>query len=89
MSQNCWWLYSNIKICSWLACYKESDYLFTDLYADENMLYFIEDSGNVVFSCNEIGILHIDLYNNNLDDTNYMKDDADTIILIRLIALHS
>ena len=53
------------------------------------MLYFIEDSGNVVFSCNEIAILHIDLYNNNLDDTNYMKDDPDTIILIRLIALHS
>ena len=72
-----------------MACYKESDYLFTDLYVDENMLYFIEDSGNVVFSYNEIGILHIDLYNNNLDDTNYMKDDPDKIILIRLIALHS
>ena len=31
--------------------------LFTTLYADENIFYFNEDSGNVVFSCNEMGIL--------------------------------
>ena len=30
--------------------------LCTALYADENLLYFDEDSGNVVFSCNEMGI---------------------------------
>ena len=27
--------------------------LYTALYADENILYFNENSGNVVFSCNE------------------------------------
>ena len=26
--------------------------LYTALYADENILYFNEDSSNVVFSCN-------------------------------------
>ena len=36
---------------------------FTDLYADEDMLYFNEDSGKVVFSCNEMGIVNIDINN--------------------------
>ena len=61
--------------------------LFTALYADENILYFNEYSGNVVFSCNEIGILNIDLNNNNLDN-NFDEDDPDIIILIRLLAWH-
>ena len=36
--------------------------LYTALYRDENISYFDKDSGNVVFSCNEMGILNIDLY---------------------------
>ena len=28
---------------------------FTFLYGDENILYFDEDFGNVVFTCNEMG----------------------------------
>ena len=62
--------------------------LFTAFYADENILYFNEDSGNVVFTCNGTGILNIDLNNINLDDTNYDEDDPDTIILVRLLASH-
>ena len=31
------------------------------MYADENIFYFNEDSGNIVFSCNEMGIFNIDL----------------------------
>ena len=58
---------------------------FTDLYADDNILYFNEDSGNVVFSGNEMSILNIDLNNINLDN-NFDEDDPDTIILIRLFA---
>ena len=30
-----------------------------------------------------MGILNIDLNDNNLDDTNYEENDRDTIILIR------
>ena len=45
-------------------------------------LYFHEDSGNVAFSCNEMGILNIDLNNIKLDDSNYEQDDPATIILI-------
>ena len=63
--------------------------LLTAVYAAENILYFNKDSSNVVFNCNGMGILNIDLNNINLDDTNYDEDDPDTIILIRLLASHT
>ena len=40
-----------------------------------------------LFSCNEMGILNIDLNNINLDN-NFDEDDYDNIILIRLLAWH-
>ena len=46
----------------------------------ENMLYFNEDSDKVVFDCNEMGILNIDVNNINLDN-NFDEDDPDTFIL--------
>ena len=61
--------------------------LFTSLYADENILYFHEGSGDVIFNCNGMGILNIDLNNINLGN-NFDAVDADTIILIRLLAWH-
>ena len=69
----------------WFATSKMIKELFTTLYADENILYFNEDSGNVVFSCNDMGILNIDLNTINLDN-NFDEDDPDTIIQIRLLA---
>ena len=39
---------------------------FTSLYAEDNKLYFNEDSGDAILSCNEMGILSIDLDNTNL-----------------------
>ena len=62
--------------------------LLTALYTDDNILYFNEDSVNVVFSCNDMGVLNIDLNNINLDDSNYDEDDPETIIYIRLLAWH-
>ena len=47
--------------------------------------YFNEDYGNVVFSCNKMGILNIGLNNINLDN-NFDEDNLYTIILIRLLA---
>ena len=61
--------------------------LFTALYADENILYFDEGSGDVVFKCNEMGILNIDLNNVSLDNS-FDEDDPDTIIPIRLLGCH-
>ena len=48
---------------------------------------FKEDSVNVVFDCNGMDILNIDLNNINLDN-NFDEDDPDTIILIRLLTWH-
>ena len=61
----------------------------TALYTDDNILNYCGDSGDTLFSCNEMNILSIDLNNINLDDTNYDEDDSETIIHIRLLAWHS
>ena len=70
-------------IPDWFVASKMIKKLYTTLYADENVFYFNEDSDNIVFSCNEIGILNIDLNNINLDN-NFDEDYPGTIILIRL-----
>ena len=49
------------------------------------MLYFNEDSGNAVFSSNEMGILNIDLNNINFDYTNCNEDGRENIIHTRLL----
>ena len=60
---------------------------FAALYIDENILYFNEGSCDAVFIYNGIGIFNVDLNNINLEN-NFVKNDPDTIILIRLLALH-
>ena len=46
-----------------------------------------EDSGDVVFNYNEIGVVNIDLNHISLDD-NFDKYDPDTIVLVRHLAWH-
>ena len=75
-------------IPNWFVTSRMIKNLSTALYADENTLYFNEDSGNVVFNCNEMGILNVDLNNINLDN-NFDEDDPDTIILIRFLVWHT
>ena len=45
---------------------------FMALYPDNNILYFHEGSGNVVYNCKKMGVLNIDLHNviydNNFDE---------------------
>ena len=66
---------------------KQFKKIYTALYRDENILYFNKDSGYVVFSCNEMFILNIDLNNINLDN-NFDEDDPDTIIFGKLLPRH-
>ena len=80
------WQHLNLSLISLLQVMTKT--LYTALYADENILYFNEDSGDVVFSGNEIGVLSIDHNNINLDDTDYDEDQPETIICIRLLAWH-
>ena len=62
-------MYSCIKIVpDWFVTSKMIEIPFTTLYTDENILYFNEDSGNVVFNCNGMGILNVDFDNVNLDN---------------------
>ena len=71
----------------WLVLSKMIKEFYTALYADENILYFNDDSGNFIFSCNKMSILNIDINDINLDN-NFDEDDPDTIVLIRLLAWH-
>ena len=55
------------------------------MYVDDDILYFNEDSGDVLFSCNEMGILNIDLNNINLD--NYFdEDDPDQLFFLLFLS---
>ena len=58
------------------------------MYADDGLLFFDEDSGDITFCCDEMGILSVNLNNINLDK-NFDEDDSDTVILIRLLVLYS
>ena len=69
-------------IPDWFDTNKMIKKLFT-VYADENILYFDENSGNVVFNCNGMGIINIELNNINIDN-NFDENDPGTIILIKL-----
>ena len=67
-------------IRDWFLTSEMIKILFTALYADVNILYFNEDSSNILFICTGMGILNIDLNNINLDDTNFNEVDPDTIV---------
>ena len=67
-------------IPNWFDTTKMIKELFTALYADENILYFNEDSANVTFSCKEMDVRNMDLNKITLDN-NIDEDDPDTILL--------
>ena len=75
-------------IPDWFVTSKMIKKLYTALYADDGLLFFDDDSGDVTFCCNEMGIFSVNLNNINLDN-NFDEDDLDTIILIRIFAWHS
>ena len=73
----------------WFATSEMIKKLHNALFTDDNILFFDEDSGNVTFSSDEIGILSVDLNIINLDDVNFDKDDPETSIHARLMAWHN
>ena len=58
------------------------------MYADDGLLFFDKDSGDVTFCCSEMGILSVNLNNINRDNS-FDEDDPGTIIIIRLLAWYS
>ena len=73
-------------ISDWFVTSKTIKKLYT-LCSDENILHFNENSRNVVFSCNEMGIFNIHLHNINFDN-KFDEDDPNTTILIKLLDWH-
>ena len=56
--------------------------------ADDGLFFFDEDSGDVTYSGDQIGILSVNL--NNINIENFFDEDyPDTIILIRFLTGHS
>ena len=68
-------------IPDWFFASKMIKNLYAALYADDSLLFYYEDSGDVTFFCNEMSILSVNLNNVNLD-YNVDEDDPDTIIII-------
>ena len=68
----------------WFVTSKVNEKLCTALYANNDLLFSDEDSGDVTFCFNEMGILNVNL-NNIIFDNNFDEDDPDTIILVRLL----
>ena len=70
-------------ILDWFVTNKMMKKFYTDLYADDDLRFLDNDSGDVTSCCNEIDILSVNLNNINLGD-NFDKNDSDVIIRIRL-----
>ena len=56
-----------------------------DLVFNDDIVFVNEDSINVTFVSDEMGILSVDLNDINLVDINFDKDDLETIIHTRLL----
>ena len=72
-------------IPDWFGASKMIKTFLNALLADDNILFFDKNSGNDIFSSNEIGILSVDLDNINLDGVNFDEDYSETIIHVRLM----
>ena len=73
------------SVSNWLVTSKMIKILFTALCADKNILYFNEESSNLVFICNGMGILNIDL--NSLIILSFTMLTIIKMILILLLYL--
>ena len=70
-------------ILDWFVTNKMIKNFYTDLYAEDDLLFLDNDSADVTSCCNKIDILSVNRNNINLGD-NFDKNDSDVIILIRL-----
>ena len=59
------------------------------MHANNDMVFYNEDSDKVTFITNQRHILAVDLDKSDLDDNNFDEDDPDTIIDVKLLAWQS
>ena len=70
----------------WFVTSKLIKSLDDALIAYDDILFFDEDSNNVIFFGGDMGILSVDLDEINLDDVNFDEDDPETIINVGIMA---
>ena len=75
-------------ITDWFVTSKIIKKLFTDLYADEDILYINEDSGDAGFIYDEMDEVNVNLNNINVDN-NFDEEDPNNIIHNRLLPWHT
>ena len=71
----------------WFATSKIMKKFYTALYTDDGLLFSDEDSDNLTFCSNKMGILSVK-QNHIVLDNDFDKTDPATIILPRLFAWH-
>ena len=59
--------------------------LHAALFANNEILFFDKDSGNVTFSSDEMGIISVDRNYVNIDDVDFYENVLETIIHVRLM----
>ena len=64
-----------VFVSNWFVRSKMIKKLHNSLFAENDILVFDEDSRNVTFSGDEVGIPSVDINNINLDDVNFDKND--------------
>ena len=70
----------------WYITSKMIKKLHSTLFSDDDILFFDEESVNVTFFSDDIGILSVDLNSVNLDNANFDVDNPEMIIHVRLMA---
>ena len=72
----------------WFVTIKMIKKLYSAQYANDDLIFFDENSCDVTFCCDEMGILIVNLNDINLHN-NLDEDDHDSIIVIRLLVWDS
>ena len=70
----------------WYITSKMIKKFHSTLFLDDDILFFDEESVNVTFFSDDIGILSVDLNSVNLDNANFDVDDPEMIIHVKLMA---
>ena len=75
-------------IPDWFVTSKMLEKFDNILHANDDTLFYNEDFDKVIFIANQRHILAVDIDKNNLhNDNNFVENDPDTIIHVRLFGL--
>ena len=73
-------------VSNWIVTSKVIKKLDNASFANDDIIFIIEDFNNVTVFVYEIDIFSVNFNNINLDDVNFAEDDSETNIYVKLIA---